>query len=76
MAIDRAGVSGTPRLPSGGPSSRRKKTTDWLWRRTRLRSDGFSMSHLRMASIETVSSVSRPSSIRSRPMERYGRPFE
>ena len=33
------------------------------------------MSHVRMASIETVSSVSRPSSIKSRPIERYGCPL-
>ena len=41
VAMERAGVSGTPRLPRGGPSSRRKKTTDWLCRRTRARSAGF-----------------------------------
>ena len=70
--MERAGVSGTPRLPRGGPSSRLKKTTDWLCRKTRTRSDGFSKSHERMASMETVSSVSRPSSMRSRPIDRYG----
>src|SRR5258706_415314 len=41
VAIDRPGVSGTPRLPTGVPDSTRKNTYASLYRSTRARSSGW-----------------------------------